>query len=249
MLPWSVRWTSSTEFHCDACISGKAHESRIPKFVGSTTTREGELVHSDVWGPSQVPSVGGKRYFVTFIDDFTRAVRAVPIAAKSDVSTVFEHFLQERLTQTGSMYQRVRSDNGGEYHASFTSVCKKFGLKQEFTTPYSPWQNGVSERMNRTLVEGVRTLLVDASLPKKYWSVALMYFQSLYSSEEIFQMPDKASHSSFEMNQLQLGPGSSTIGSSLNMGEVRVVERENDDSPRVAIGSRMTRFISSFRHP
>ena len=68
----------------------------------------------------------------------------------------------------------LHSDNGGEYTSTkFTSYLTKEGIKHELTTPYTPQQNGVAERLNRTLIEGVRTVLADSKLPHRLWAEAL----------------------------------------------------------------------------
>ena len=68
----------------------------------------------------------------------------------------------------------LRTNNGGEYTSNeFVSYLKKEGIRHEYTVPKTPQQNGVAERMNRTLVEAVRSMLSDAKLPKCFWAEAL----------------------------------------------------------------------------
>lgn len=73
--------------------------------------------------------------------------------------------------------QRFRCDNGGENTCNiFSSYCKKMGILCEYTdtVPYTPEQNGVSERMNRTLVEKARTMLLERDTPKFLWGEAVL---------------------------------------------------------------------------
>ncbi|MCO5569785.1 hypothetical protein L7F22_023500 [Adiantum nelumboides] len=64
----------------------------------------------------------------------------------------------------------LRTDNGGEYTSSeFKAFCSKHGILMEFTTPYTPAQNGIAERMNRTIQERVTAMLSMASLPLEFW--------------------------------------------------------------------------------
>ena len=68
-----------------------------------------------------------------------------------------------------------RSDNGGEYrNAEMTLFCRQKMIKQEFTVPYNPEQNGMTERLNRTLVEMTRCMLSESNMDKKYWCEAMM---------------------------------------------------------------------------
>ena len=92
-------------------------------------------------------------------------------------SQVFEKSVEWKAlveTSSGCKLKTLRSDNGGEYtSAEFTAYLKKEGVRHELTVPKTPQQNGVAERMNRTLVESVRSMLSDAKLPKKFWAEAL----------------------------------------------------------------------------
>ena len=92
-------------------------------------------------------------------------------------SQVFEKFVEWKAlveTSSGRKLKTLRSDNGGEYTlAEFTAYLKKEGVRHELTVPKTPQQNGVAERMNRTLVESVRSMLSDANLPKKFSAEAL----------------------------------------------------------------------------
>ena len=90
---------------------------------------------------------------------------------------VFQKFLEWKAVvekSTGRQLKALRSDNGGEYLSSeFKNYLSKEGIRHELTIPKTPEQNGVAERMNRTLVECVRSMLVDAKLPHKFWAEAL----------------------------------------------------------------------------
>ena len=75
---------------------------------------------------------------------------------------------------TSKRLKALRSDNGGEYLSSeFKDYLSREGIRHEPTIPKTPQQNGVTERMNRILVESVRSMLIDAHLPHKFWAEAL----------------------------------------------------------------------------
>ena len=99
---------------CEPCIYVKQH--RI-KFASSTKRSEGilELVHSDVWGPAPVSARGGARYFVTFIDNFSKRVWVYLIREKSEVFARFKAWRAEVEKKVGQSVKCLRSDNGGEY--------------------------------------------------------------------------------------------------------------------------------------
>jgi Reverse transcriptase (RNA-dependent DNA polymerase)/gag-polypeptide of LTR copia-type/Integrase core domain/GAG-pre-integrase domain/Domain of unknown function (DUF4219) len=157
---------------CEACIQAK--QSRKP-FKSSNysvqSTCKLELVHSDVCGPMSVPSLGGARYFVTFIDDFTRCCRVYFLKHKSEVLDKFKEYESEVTNKSGQKIKTIRTDNGGEYTSrEFENFLKLKGIRHELTVPYSPAQNGIAERLNRTLQEMALSQLIEANLPKCYWA-------------------------------------------------------------------------------
>ncbi|MCO5550885.1 hypothetical protein L7F22_004379 [Adiantum nelumboides] len=137
-------------------------------------TRKLQLVHSDVCGPMRTPSVGNSLYFVTFIDDFSRFCWVYPLKAKSDVFAIFQHYVSMVENETGYNVQTFRTDRGGEYMSgAFKDFLGKKGIKHQCTMPYTPQQNGVAERKNRSLMEMARCMLKAKSLPHKLWMEAV----------------------------------------------------------------------------
>ena len=140
---------------CEGCVEGKM--SRKPfKPVGEIkTTRKLQLVHSDVCGPMPVQSFSGARYFVTFIDDYTRCVKVYFIKHRSQVLEKLKEFQATATNdEAGRQIGTLHTDNGGEYMSTdFQEYLKKKGIKHETSVAHCPQQNGVAERMNRTLLE------------------------------------------------------------------------------------------------
>ena len=159
---------------CQACAEGKRHKSQFPASRGKRAKEQLELVHSDVCGKIQASSLGGGHYFLTFIDDNTRYVWVYILKSKDQVFEKFAEWKALIENSSGRKLKTLRTDNGGEYKsAKFSVYLKKEGVRHEFTIPKTPQQNGVAERMNRTLVEAVRSMLSDTKLPKKFWAEAL----------------------------------------------------------------------------
>ena len=95
---------------------------------------------------------------------------------------VFEKFLEWKALvekSTGRKLKALRTDNGGEYtSAEFEAYLRKEGVRHELTVPNPPpppppEQNGVTERMNRTLFETMRSMLADSKMPPRFWAEAL----------------------------------------------------------------------------
>ena len=93
-------------------------------------------MHTDVWGPSQVSSLSGSRYYVTFIDDATRTTWIYYILNKSDVFDTFKKWKALVENETGQRLNCLRSDNGGEYCSKeFYRYCSKNGIHREKIVP------------------------------------------------------------------------------------------------------------------
>ncbi|CAI5993142.1 unnamed protein product [Closterium sp. NIES-64] len=159
---------------CPTCL-----ETKFTKFPFSSSTGPAKaplaLVHMDVVGPTRAPSLSGSRYFLTIVDDHTRAVWVYPLKTKGEVAAaVLKEWMPRAQRESGHKVKVIRTDNGGEFiGAVFEAVLKKKGIQHQLTVPYNPQQNGVAERFNRTLQEGARTLLGRAGLPDPFWVTAL----------------------------------------------------------------------------
>ena len=159
---------------CESCAKGKSHRLAFKHSVKTRANHPLELVHSDVCGKIGTRSLGGGEYFVTFIDDHTRHAWVYILKHKDEVFARFQEWKAQVERSTGRQVKTLRSDNGGEYTSrEFTSYLANEGIKHERTTPHTPQQNGIAERLNRTLIEGVRTMLADSKLPHRFWAEAL----------------------------------------------------------------------------
>ena len=163
-----------TDINCEGCAYGKQSRLPFPKKCSQKNNQPLELTHSDVCGPMSVTSVGGSIYFVTFIDDSTHYTHLCMLKYKSVVMDKFKEFVQLSERFTGKKVKKWTSDNGGEYISKeFAEYCKNRGILLEDTVPYTPQQNGVAERMNRTLMDTVKSMLYHGDLPLSFWSEAV----------------------------------------------------------------------------
>ncbi|GAA5877470.1 hypothetical protein JCM3774_001622, partial [Rhodotorula dairenensis] len=102
------------------------------------------------------------------------------LARKSDVFGAFQRFKAAAENESGKHIQRLRSDNGGGYTShEFRDFLAEHGIRHEMPPPYSPQANGVVERINRTIVEGLISLLNQAQAPEALWAEALLAFVSV----------------------------------------------------------------------
>lgn len=134
-----------------------------------------DIVHSDVCGPITPTAHDGKRYFLTFLDDFTHLAMVYLLESKDQV---FEYF-QDYVTRVSNVFCRninvLKCDNGKEYVSKvFQSFCRTKGTEIQYTIPYTPEQNGAAERLNRTLLEKGRALILESNLSKEMWGEAIL---------------------------------------------------------------------------
>ncbi|GAU31071.1 hypothetical protein TSUD_322080 [Trifolium subterraneum] len=162
---------------CEECVPSKQPRGSFSKYAMSKTKSTLEIVYSDVCGPTRVDFIGGNKYFVSFVDDFSRKVWTYLINKKSDVLSVFKKFKSVVERQNEHKLKVLRTDGGGEYVShDFAELCESEGIVHEVIPPYTPQQNGNAERRNRTIMtimNMVRCMLKGKHLPKELWGEAV----------------------------------------------------------------------------
>ncbi len=157
---------------CGSCQYGKQSRSPFPK--GAVRAKEVmEIIHSDLCGPNST-SIGGSKYFITFIDDYSRHVAVYFMREKSQALSFFKTYVAAMENLTGKKVKILQTDNGTEYvNKEFNEYLNGKGIQRRLTVPYTPEQNGVAERFNRTLGESARSMLQYAGLPNQFWAEAV----------------------------------------------------------------------------
>ncbi|KAL0309927.1 UNVERIFIED_CONTAM: Retrovirus-related Pol polyprotein from transposon TNT 1-94 [Sesamum radiatum] len=152
----------------------KQHKKPFPSGTSWRAKAVLELIHTDVCGPMRTPSHEQNRYFILFIDDYSRMTWVYFMREKSEVFKVFKKFKNLVEKQSGRSIKVLRSDRGKEYNNSeFDKFCEEEGIEHQTTVSYNPQQNGVSERKNRTVMEMARSMLQEKHLPKAFWAEAV----------------------------------------------------------------------------
>nr|GEU56849.1 hypothetical protein [Tanacetum cinerariifolium] len=157
---------------CVSCMSGMARKpyshqvERAKDLLG--------LIHTNVCGPFKIMSRQEASYFVTFTDDFSRYSYVYLLKHKHEVFETFKVFQKEVENQLEKTIKSLRSDRGSKYTSQeFLDHLKKHGTIAHRTPPYTPQMNGVSERRNQTLLDMVRFMMSQTTLPKSFWDYAL----------------------------------------------------------------------------
>ncbi|KAK1424178.1 hypothetical protein QVD17_19498 [Tagetes erecta] len=140
----------STTDLCPACFKGKQHRMSFKSKLENSISKPLQMLHMDLFGPTNVQSIGKKSYCFVIIDDFTR------------------------FSWLDCRVKILRSDNGTEFkNANVDLFCAEKGIARQFSAPRTPQQNGVAERKNRTLIEAARSMLADAKIPITFWDEAI----------------------------------------------------------------------------
>jgi transposase InsO family protein len=161
---------------CTTCERGKMPRKSFAKVKLRGATEIGEVIHTDVCGPIFPTALGGYKYFITFTDDFTRFIWVTLIKHKNEAFEIFKDLYNIIKTQHSKKIKKLVSDGGGEYISyEFDQYLKRKGIEKEKTPRNTPQLNGVAERLNRTLMNMVRTMLKDKNLSNRLWGEALIY--------------------------------------------------------------------------
>ena len=159
--------------NCESCILGK--QTRNTFSLSETKSNEIlELIHSDVCGPLPVPSIGGNKYFITFLDDYSHYVFVYFMKQRHEVKLIIPKFVKYLSNQKNKNIKIFRSDGAQENLSK--EICEFFeenGIKHERSCPYTPEQNGKAERLNRTLMEISRSMLIEAKLHETFWAESI----------------------------------------------------------------------------
>jgi len=167
----------SADFECKPCILAKSAKKSVPNVrEGERAMEFAEEIHSDLWGPAQTATLGGRQYYISFTDDWSRWTTVCLLKQKSEAFRAYKEFAAWILTHFDKRVECLRSDRGGEYLSeAFISYLDENGTERKLTVHDTPSQNGVSERLNRTLIEKVRAVMIASQLPCFLWGEALMH--------------------------------------------------------------------------
>lgn len=161
---------------CSSCLLGKQTRASFPQATMYRATHTLELIHGDLCGPISPTTAGGSKYIFVLIDDHFRYMWALLMKEKSEAYERFKSFKRLVEQETGGTIKTFRTDRGGEFTSQeFKAFCDSHGIKRHLTAPYSPQQNGVVERRNRTLLEMTRSIMKHMNVPNYLWGEAVRH--------------------------------------------------------------------------
>ncbi|KAK1683597.1 hypothetical protein QYE76_044445 [Lolium multiflorum] len=173
---------------CSACVAGKQLKKKHPIKSIVTTSRPLELLHLDLFGPSHYDTLGGSKYGLVIVDDYSRYSWVFLLKSKDETHREFITFAKKAQRTYESEIKAIRTDNGTEFkNYTMQEFVDDEGIKHEFSAPYTPQQNGVVERKNRTIIEMARTMLSELNSPHNFWGEAIS--TAVHYSNRLFLRP------------------------------------------------------------
>jgi Fe2+ transport system protein FeoA len=168
-----ISYNEKDAYKCKTCIESKMIKKPYQRV--NRTSNILELIHTDICELNGMLTRGGNRYFITFIDDYSRYTYVYLIKHKHEAFDMFKTYKNEVENHLSKKIKILRSDRGGEYFSSdFNSFCEQHGIVHQCSAPRTPEQNGLAERKNRTLVDMINAMLMYAKLPFNLWGEALL---------------------------------------------------------------------------
>ncbi|KAM5570153.1 hypothetical protein ABKV19_017253, partial [Rosa sericea] len=169
--------SGKTDKLCEECKVGKQTKAPHKVVNSATTTRVLELIHIDLVGPAQTESIGGKKYMLVVVDDFSSYTWVNFLKEKTETFESFKGLSQKLMIEkqsSNTCMVRVRSNNGTEFkNAAFANYFHELGVSHEFSAPITPQQNGIVERKNRVLLDMARVMLHAAGISTNFWAEAI----------------------------------------------------------------------------
>ncbi|KAI3782063.1 hypothetical protein L2E82_12095 [Cichorium intybus] len=155
---------------CEGCLVSKQTRQTFPKETQWRASCPLELLHANLYGPITPHTLGGNRYFFLIVDDYSRYMWVFIIKSKDEALQSFKRFKVKVENETSFKVKALRTDQGGEFVSNeFKNFCDKEGIRRQLTAPYTPQQNGVVERRNRTILGVTRSLLKTMNVPEELW--------------------------------------------------------------------------------
>ena len=162
---------------CDGCLQGKMARGIVPKVARFPATRPLETIHSDICEPFPESLHHRIKFFITFLDEYSRHIMVFGLKQKSDAQATIERYIRisnTKFCHIGHRVQAFQSDNGSEYISKrVQELFGSLGIVHRTSIAYQPEQNGMAERINRTIIESAHCMRISANLPKDFWWLAV----------------------------------------------------------------------------
>ncbi|KAK1647175.1 hypothetical protein QYE76_064980 [Lolium multiflorum] len=150
------------------------HDSPHPSKTIISSKRILELLHVDLFGPVTHASLGAKKHCLVIVDDYSRYTWVYFLKTKDETQQIFIDFATEVQRQHNLLIMAIRSDNGSEFkNYTLNDFLSDEGIRHQYSAAYTPQQNGVAERKNRTLMDMARSMMAEYKSRYNFWAEAI----------------------------------------------------------------------------
>nr|GEU42067.1 retrovirus-related Pol polyprotein from transposon TNT 1-94 [Tanacetum cinerariifolium] len=190
---------------CKACEKGKHHRASFKTKQNFSIRESLHLLHMDLFGPVSPMSINHEKYALFIIDEYSRYTWVYFLRKKSQAPEMIMSFVMMVENQNDVKVKQTRTDNRTEFrNHKLESFCDEKGISQNFSHPYTPEQNGVAKRKNKTLIEAARTMLNRSVLSKHFWTEAAKIACYTQNKSIIVKRHDKTPHEIFRERILDI---------------------------------------------
>ncbi|GJZ52345.1 retrovirus-related pol polyprotein from transposon TNT 1-94 [Tanacetum coccineum] len=183
---------------CTTCEKGKHHRASFKTKQNFSIRKCLHLLHMNLFGPVSPMSINHKKYTLVNVDEYSRYTWIYFLRKKSQSPEMIMSFIKMVENQNDVKVKQIRTDNGTEFrNHELESFCDEKGISQNFSSPYTPEQNGVAKKRNRTLIEAARTMLNGTVLSNNFWTDAVRTACYTQNRSIIVKRHDKTSYEMF----------------------------------------------------
>nr|GEZ01874.1 zinc finger, CCHC-type [Tanacetum cinerariifolium] len=158
---------------CDVCLIKKHSRAPFPKKAKVRSTSPLDLVYGDLCGPITPPTPSEKKYIFLLVDDYSRYMWVYFLITKAQAFDTFKEYKKSIENELRTTLKMLRTDRGGEFTSN--EFMQANGIARQLTAPYSPQQNGVVERRNRTIMSTTRCVMKAKNMPQNFWAEAIRH--------------------------------------------------------------------------
>lgn len=213
----------NAEQQCRSCVFGKLCRASHTYMRKLKASESAAVLHLDTVGPMRKLSIGGSRFFLLATEEFSGYKLCESISSKALIPDVVKRIINTVELESTRPVKMIVSDNGTEFTSmNLQNWLSRRGIVQSFATTYTPEQNGRAERANRTILDGIRTLLNESKLPEELWAEALNTV--VYTTNRILGSGNS------QKTRFELFTGSKPDVSNLRIFGQRAVVRESDNA-------------------
>lgn len=213
---------NNDKHECRACVMGKLCRAHHPERSHIQASETAAVLHMDTVD-MKTNSVGGSRYFLLAVEEYSGYKLFETLSSKALIPDAVKRLINQAELTSRRPVKELLTDNGTEFtNHDLGRWLSKRGIIHSFSTTYTPQQNGRAERANRTVLDGIRTILNDSNLPDELWGEALNTI--VYTTNRLLASKSKTK------TRYELFTGEKPDISNLRVFGQKAIVRESDNT-------------------